>query len=204
MAMMRQHPVTPLVTTSPCVLAGLRPWANGYPTLHIDLGTGDGAFATGLARRRPDVAMIAIDTCLDHLDGSARRRPANLRFVRLDARDWPMGLLPVADRVTINFPYGSLLRGLVEGDPALLARLGTLLGPGSRLDIRVNASALAATGLDPLGGPADIAAALDDIGGLRVARRELGQAELRSFPSTWAKRLGYGKPTGAWLIEAAR
>lgn len=204
MAVMRQHPVTSHVTTTPCVMADLPQWASGHPTLHVDLGTGDGAFAIGLARRRPDLAVIAIDTCLDHLDGSVRRRPGNLRFLRLDALDWPAGLLPTADAVTVNFPYGSLLHGLVEGDPALLARLDVLLGPGSRLEVRVNASALVATGLDPWLGPPDIAAALGGISGLRATSRDFGQAELRSFTSTWAKRLGYGKPTSAWLIEAVR
>ena len=205
--MMRQHLVTSHVTTSPssaAETADLRTWASAYKRLHVDLGTGDGAFAIGLARRRPDLGVIAIDACLDHLDGSARRRPGNVRFVRLDARDWRTGLLPAAENVTINFPYGSLLRSLVEGDRGLLGGLDALLGPGSRLEVRLNASALVASGLDLRRGPGNIVSALGDIGDLRVACRDLGQAELRSFPSTWAKRLGYGKPTSAWLIEAAR
>ena len=36
--------------------------------------------------------------------------------------------------------YGSLLKALVDGDPALLDRLAALLGPGGRLAIRVNRS----------------------------------------------------------------
>jgi hypothetical protein len=68
----------------------------------------------------------------------------------------------------------------------------------------VNASAFVATGLDPAAGPAAIAATLRRLEGVRVTVRPMSQAELRAFPSSWAKRLGYGKPTNAWLVEARR
>jgi len=190
--------------TSRAVPNDLDQWAMRFERRHVDLGTGDGKFAIQLARRQPTVGVVAVDTCLDHLSGPRRRDPENVRFARLDARDWQPGTLPVAHAVTINFPYGSLLRGLVEGDAGLLARLDELPGVGSRLEVRVNESALIATGLDPVRGPEAIAAAVRQLGGLRVDRRDLGQPELRAFPSSWARRLGYGKETWAWLIEAMR
>lgn len=199
-----RQPVTAPVTISTTVPADLRLWVTRFDRVHVDLGTGEGAYVIALARKDPGLAVIGLDTCLDHLAGSARRRPDNIRFVRLDALGWPLGLLPVADVVTINFPYGSLLRGLVEGDPELLARLNALLGPGSRLEARVNESALLATGLDPDSGPHRIAHALRRIDGLRVTCGEFSQAELRLFPTSWAKRLGYGKRTTAHLITAVR
>jgi 16S rRNA (adenine(1408)-N(1))-methyltransferase len=202
-AMLRQ-PVTSTVTRSLVAPIDLREWASRFDRVHVDLGTGDGAYAMAHARKDPRLAMIGADTCLDHLAGSPRRRPGNVRFVALDALDWPVGLLPVANTVTINFPYGSLLRGLIHSDPALVARLDALLGPGSRLEVRVNASAMLATGLDPANGPAGIARALRWIEGLRVSGRTMPQGELRAFPSSWSKRLGYGKETTAHLITAVR
>lgn len=199
-----RQPVTAPVTISTTVPADLRLWVTRFDRVHVDLGTGDGAYVIALARKDPGLAVIGLDTCLDHLAGSARRRPDNIRFVRLDALGWPLGLLPGADVVTVNFPYGSLLRGLVEGDPELLARLNALLGPGSRLEARVNESALLATDLDPDAGPHRIMQALRRIDRLRVTYRPLPQAELRSFPSSWSKRLGYGKETSAWLISGLR
>lgn len=196
------HPVTSSVTISSTVPADVRSWAARFDRVHIDLGTGDGAFAVALARERYDLAVIGLDTCLDHLAGSPLRRPGNVRFVPLDALGWPLGSLPAAEAVTINFPYGSLLRGLVAGDAGLIARLDSLVGPGSRIEVRINASALLATRLDPEAGPGDIVRVLRQIDRLRVTSRALSQAELRAFPTTWSKRLGYGRPTMAHLITA--
>jgi 16S rRNA (adenine(1408)-N(1))-methyltransferase len=184
--------------------SALHAWAAGYGRAHVDLGTGDGRFAIDLARRNPNLAVVGLDTNLDHLRGARRRHPANVRFVAADALGWPLGMIPAADAVTINFPYGSLLRGLVDGDRGLLTRLDTLLEPGSRLDAMVNASALTATGLDPKTGPDAIVSGLRHIDGLRIAIRALSRDALRRFPSSWAKRLGYGRETDAFLIEAIR
>lgn len=199
-----RQPVAAPVTISSNVPADLRLWAARFDRVHVDLGTGDGAYAIRLARKHPDRAVIGVDTALDHLVGSARRRPGNVRFASLDALGWPLGSLPEAEAVTVNFPYGSLLRGLVEDDPGLVARLDALLGPGARLDVRVNASALLATGLDAASGPCHIARTLGRIDGLRLTRREMTQSDLRAFPSSWSKRLGYGKQTTAHLITAIR
>ncbi|MDQ3540528.1 MAG: hypothetical protein M3440_07550 [Chloroflexota bacterium] len=182
----------------------LAAWAAHYDQLHVDLGTGDGRFAVQLARTRPELGAIGIDTCLDHPHGSPRRHPPNVRFARLDARDVSIGEEVRAKSVSINFPYGSLLRGLVEGDPALADRIDQLLAPDARLSIRVNERALLDALLDPGGAERAIVRGLHGLGGLTVSVRPITQAELRAFPSTWSKRLGFGRPTAAFLIEAVR
>lgn len=184
----------------------LHRFASTFERVHVDLGTGDGAFALQLARQLPTTAVIALDTNLDNLRGSRRRHPGNVRFVVADAIDWPLGTLPAAESVTINFPYGSLLRALAEGDPALLDRLDALLDskPGSRITVRVNRTAFLATGLDPEGGPGTIATTLRRIGGERVTPRGMARDELRRFPSTWAKRLGYGREACASMLMLTR
>jgi hypothetical protein len=72
------------------------------------------------------------------------------------------------------------------------------------VEVRVNATAFVATGLDPIIGPGAIARSLQCLDGARVTTRALTQAELRAVSSTWAKRLGYGRPTQAWLITGIR
>lgn len=200
-------------TASPPVVGGDTPldlaaWAARYYRLHIDLGTGDGRFAVHLARTRPGLGVIGIDTCLDHLHGSPRRLPANVRFVRLDARDVWKGEGMHATSVSVNFPYGSLLRGLVRGDSGLLERLDGILGPSGHLTIRVNEralpDALSGTEVDPGGAEHAIVRGLQRFERLSVTSRPLERAELRTFPSTWSKRLGYGRLTTAFLIEAVR
>lgn len=182
----------------------LATWAETYQCLHVDLGTGDGRFAIHLARSRRELGVVGIDTCLDHLHGSLRRHPANVRFAALDARVADIGDGPRSTSVSVNFPYGSLLRGLVEADPALLERLDHLIGPHGQVEIRVNERALTGTGLDPDGTRYAIVDGLRRLSGLTVSTRSLEQADLRAFPSTWSKRLGFGRPTAAFLIEATR
>ena len=145
-----------------------RRWATQFEHLHVDLGTGDGKFALQIARRTPGIGVIGVDACLDHLHGPRRRHPANVRFACCDVLEWPLEMIPMADAVTINFPYGSLLRGLFEGDDDLMIRLDALLGSGSRLEIRVNETALIATGLDPERGAQSIVSTLRQIDGLSV------------------------------------
>jgi 16S rRNA (adenine(1408)-N(1))-methyltransferase len=198
------RPTTPYPATLVPANDSLAPWAARYDRVHVDLGTGDGHYALRLAREHPSCAVIGLDTMLDHLRGARKRDPRNLRYVQADALTWPVGTLPVADVVTVIFPYGSLLKGLVEAEPALVARLDALLGPNGRLAIRVNRSALVATGLDPATGPHRIAATVRQVPGVRVASRDLTRGDLRAFPSRWAKRLGYGREPDAILIEAVR
>lgn len=195
-------PVVPAASRPQHTDLDLVAWMRRHARLHLDIGTGDGKYALHVARRCPDTAVVGLDTSLDHLRGAKRRYPANLRFLQRDACRPLDGGLPVAADVTINFPYGRLLSGLVEGDTALLALLDATVG--DRLVVRVNRTAFVATGLDPERGPAAILCNLRRIGGLVVTIRELDQAELRSFPSTWAKRLGFGREAGALTLEGTR
>jgi hypothetical protein len=93
---------------------------------------------------------------------------------------------------------------LFEGNDDMLVRLDALLGSGSELEIRVNETALTATGLDSSCGAQPIVTALRPLDGLSVNVRSLCQAELRSFPSSWSKRLGFGRVSNAFLIEGVR
>ncbi|MGH2551501.1 MAG: hypothetical protein ACRDHN_19105, partial [Thermomicrobiales bacterium] len=116
-------------------------WAGAYREVLIDLGTGDGAYVRHVAIREPSTAVLGIDTCGTNALESARRSPENARFVVLDALSLPAELTELASGITINFPWGSLLRGLLVGDGRLLAAL--LRCPSN---IRVNAGALAEQG----------------------------------------------------------
>ncbi len=116
--------------------------------------------------------------------------------------DWPSEHIAPVASVSINFPYGSLLRALVDADPMLLDRLDRWLDPAGSLHIRINERALTGTGLHPHGDEDAIVRGLQRLDRLRISCRPLAQDELRAFPSTWAKRLGFGRPTRAFLIEA--
>lgn len=179
----------------------LTDWLAGFETLHLDLGTGDGAYALRLARERPDVAVLGIDTCLDHLTKPARRGLPNLRFLACDATSGPAWLRGRADAISINFPYGALLHALVGGEGAAEA-IFALARPGARIEIRVNASAGVAHGLPFETVREGLARTLGNVTPRGASVRVVPSATLRSFPSTWAKRIAYGRPTETVVATA--
>jgi 16S rRNA (adenine(1408)-N(1))-methyltransferase len=128
----------------------------------VDLGAGDGRFVYRLARAHPDWLCIAVDACaagMRELSWRAERKPSrggapNAVFIRAEVSSLPYTLAGIADEVTINCPWGSLLRAVLEPDPAVLGRIVRLGRPGAALRIRVNESALAAW--ETAGRPFDI------------------------------------------------
>lgn len=184
----------------------LQQWASGHTRLHLDLGTGDGTFTLRLARAHQEIGVIGVDTCLDHLHGSSRRLPANVRFVQANAVTMPLDALPRLHAVTINFPYGSLLREVITSEQRLLARLARSLTIGGRIEVRINERALADTVQNLMLGDANraIIGALRATGRLRADSVPIDQRGLRTYPSSWSKRLGYGRPTLAVLVMGQR
>lgn len=188
-----------LKTASP---GELRAWIAGYKDVHIDLGTGDGTYALHMARANPHMAVIGIDTCLDNLVKAARRNLPNLRFVTCDATNAPVWLHGIATSVSINFPFGSLLRALADGDGGTQRRLFAVAKPGARIEIRVNGSAA-----KELGMPLEVLRER-----LRRLTREMASGAatvtvephvaFRRFPSEWAKRLAYGRPSEVVVATA--
>ena len=96
----------------------------------IDLGTGDGRFVLAAAAADPDTLVIGIDASAGAMAEASRRaaRPArrgglpNALFVVAAAEALPPELDGVADVVTIQLPWGSLLRGALALDEDVAAR----------------------------------------------------------------------------------
>jgi 16S rRNA (adenine(1408)-N(1))-methyltransferase len=181
--------------------ATIAAWAASYQATHIDLGTGDGRFVQHLARACPERAVIGIDACRDNLRAASRTAPANALFVIADALALPAGL-PAATHLTINFPWGSLLRGLVEPDGGLLAGLRRLGRAETSLQIRLNAAGLAEMGLSLEEGSERVSAVLRRAGVRVGSPRIMGPEHLRGCPTTWAKRLAFGRDPRAVELTA--
>ena len=140
----------------------------------------------------------------------AGRRPergglANALFVVAAAEALPPELDGLADLVTVHFPWGSLLRGLLAAEPAVLGGLARIMRPGGSLRLLVSATARdAGAGVAPLG-ESDLAALAGAyaVHGLAVAEaRPATPADVAASHSTWGKRLGAGRHRPAWLLEA--
>jgi len=122
----------------------------------------------------------------------ARGGRPNALFVVAAAEALPAELARLADRVTVRFPWGSLLRGCLGADDVVAAGLAGLVRPGGTLELL-----LAPATRDRLAGlptePAAVVAAASQAfvrhGLVVVEGREATEVEVRASGSTWAKRL---------------
>jgi len=182
--------------------AEIATWAAGHDETILDLGTGDGRFVNNLARQRPRTAVVGVDLVAANLRQASRAAPDNARFVVADALALPAELNGLANRIAVNFPWGSLLRGLLDGDSGLLAGLRAVAVRPAALDVRLNAGALAEAGWCLETGAEHMVTVLRDAGLAVGTPRVLRPADLRTLPTTWSKRLAFGRDPRAVAIEA--
>ena len=181
---------------------GLAPGVAGYGDVLIDVGTGDGHYVLHVARTHPTWFAVGVDACRENLRVASRKAPGNALYVIANALALPGELGGIASKVTINFPWGSLLTGLLDGDPMLLEGLLAIARPGTVLEVRLNGGALAGAGYTLESGGARVRQALHE-GGFDVGDPVwLDARELRQCRTTWAKRLAYGRDPRAVCLRA--
>jgi 16S rRNA (adenine(1408)-N(1))-methyltransferase len=99
----------------------------------------------------------------------------------------------------VHFPWGSLLRGILGHDDAVLAGLAQLLAPGAGATVLV--SVVPRDGM-PAVPPREELAAAYARHGLRLAdARPATAAEVASSRSSWAKRLRAGTERPVTLLR---
>jgi len=178
--------------------------ARRHTRVVLDLGCGDARSTARLASHEPSALVIGIDANLDPADRvirRARRAPergglANLALVRAAADRLPAELAGKVDELRVDLPWGSLLEGLLRGEPPLLAGMVHVLAPGGRVRIVLNARAL----------PADLSP--DEVAvNLERALEATGLSDVRAgatavTPDTgWGKRLSGGRPLEVIVAE---
>lgn len=168
----------------------------GYHGILMDIGTGDGRYVRHVARACPAWFAIGIDACRENLRVASRKAPDNALFVIANALALPSELQARATRIVVNFPWGSLLEGLLSADSPLIDGLIALAGPQATLEIRLNAGALNAAGWPAEAGIVRVQQVLHQRGFAVGPPRSLDRDALRAYPSTWAKRLAYGRAAG--------
>jgi 16S rRNA (adenine(1408)-N(1))-methyltransferase len=90
--------------------------------------------------------------------------------------------------MTINFPWGSLLRGVLGHDETALAGVAALLAPGASAQVLFSLTAR-----DGVPEPSARLAAVYAAAGLQLTERRPATAgEIAASGSTWAKRLRAG------------
>lgn len=176
----------------------------GYREMLIDIGTGDGRYVRTIARECPPWFVIGIDACRENLRGVSRNAPCNALFVIANALALPRELQELATRITINFPWGSLLAALLGDEQALRDGLAMLMQPGAALEIRLNRGALAEAGYALEAGALRIQQTLRQWGFHTGQSAMLDANALRVYPTSWARRLAYGRDPCGWSLAVTR
>ncbi len=175
-----------------------------YGSVHVDIGTGDGRFVRHIAQTHPAAFAIGIDAARENLREVSRRAPSNALYVIARAQALPAELHGLAAHVTVNFPWGSLLDSLLADDPALLDSLHAIMRPQAALEVRLNAGALAQAGWPLEEGAARVREVLAINGFAVRAVASMTARDLRSCPTTWAKRLAFGRDPRAVYLRAVK
>jgi hypothetical protein len=184
--------------------AELQQQVAGYKQISLDLGTGDGRFVHHMAEKHPEWFFIGVDACRENLYVNSRRKRANVLFIIANAQALPVELNGLVSHITINFPWGSLLEGLLEYHNTMLRRLKLLARPSARMEIHLNGEAFSTVGQTLKSGSEQIQCALDAEGWKLKSQAWIDAHLLRSYPTTWAKRLAFGRDPRAVRLSLQR
>ena len=172
---------------------GFRERLEIYPRVILDLGTGDGHYVHFLAERNPGCFIIGVDACRENLLERSRRPLPNALFVIANAQELPHELSGSIAHITINFPWGSLLKSLLEGNTKVMDGLSSIAKQNAQIEILLNSGALIEAGTDLDDGTRRIREGLIQYGWNIKHPKPLDNWALRNIPTTWAKRLAYGR-----------
>jgi len=205
--------VTLLVGSDPALAEAL----GAAGAVLVDVGCGDGRHTVRWAQRRPDALVVGLDaetTRLDKALASARRKKLPVLFIGAAAERPPEPLLGRAAEIAVVMPWGSLLDGVLGGDPAVLRSVLALGAPGAVLEAVVN--------VRPWDAPASVDRKLaatpeptpEHLAGLVEAYAELGwelrpegwltDGEARALGSTWASRVVSARASRLLRLRATR
>lgn len=174
-----------------------------YDQIVLDLGTGDGRYVRTLATRHPDWFVIGVDACRENLREHSQAKLRNALFVIASAQELPSELGGLVSRITINFPWGSLLESLLWGDPKLMRGLASLSRSMISIGLYLNGGAMAEAGRTLEAGTDRIYFNLLQAGWQIERPQSMDASVLKKFPSTWAKRLAFGRDPRAMSLTGS-
>lgn len=131
----------------------------------------------------------------------------NALFVVAAAESLPPELHGFADEVTIHFPWGSLLRGLLRADPGIVEGLLAITRPGAMVTILLSVTDRdRLDGFQALDGSEieEVCARLARLGLRPVEARPASPQDIEAAHSSWSKRLSAGSSRGSWLLRLVR
>ena len=196
----------------------LRNYSANFDEVALDIGTGDGRFVVDRALAEPKRLWIGLDPVAENMAKLARTvlaSPkkgglANVLFLRASAQQLPGPLEGIVDQISVNYPWGSLLRIVTLPHVDSLKRIIACSRPGKRLEIYLNYSIfedppyLARLGLADIPDPATGSQILDGYvaAGCTVPSRRLFTGD-PPFRTQWARHLVRGSDRKSLFLETS-
>lgn len=175
-----------------------------YNRLILDLGTGDGKFAFHYARTFSNHFLIGLDSCRENLNEYSRMKLPNLLYVIANAQSLPHELNGLISHIHINFPWGSLLQSLLNGDSNLFCGLEKISPSTALINLYLNAGALNEQGWTLPNGVDRIQVNLMRAGWQIENPKEMNIQTLKKIPSTWSKRIAVGRDPQAISLSGCK
>jgi 16S rRNA (adenine(1408)-N(1))-methyltransferase len=183
-----------------------------HAAIVIEVGCGNGAFLRSLAQSDPTTLAIGFDPNVDALDRPSRlaaKRGDNPLFLRAAIEAPPPELAALADLLYVYFPWGSLLRGLVQPDDVVLANMAGLMKDGASFHLMLTYHPVrdASLGLPELSEAHFSERLAPDYRrrGLRMEEwRRATEEEIVDSHSSWSKRLRSNKQRLVWSVHGVR
>ena len=194
---------------------------SGYQEVAADLGCGDGKFAYEMARRNPDVLYVGIDADRNNLVKYAsrivRKRSRggldNVIYLISNVETLPSVLDGKFTQIWIILPWGSLLDGIVNTREDYMNNIRRIGVEGSALHIYLNYDLkyepveMERKGLPELTPEFVTDKMIPSIQSFGFQLKDwefMRNEEVTSLPSTWTRKLAYGRERSTLRIEAEK
>jgi 16S rRNA (adenine(1408)-N(1))-methyltransferase len=166
-----------------------------------------------------DQFFIGVDACSANVvkySAKIYKKPSrggllNALYIHAIAEVLPYELNRIANRVTVHFPWGSLLSALVQPDLTVLRGIRRICVEGATLEITLGYDLSAEPGemqrlklprLTPEYLEGRLRDAYQRAGFCDFCWEKLDKASLKALSTSWAKRLAYGKDRVFYRITA--
>lgn len=189
-----------------------------FECVEVDIGTGDGRFVYNQARKNSDIFYIGIDPVAENMfeyAAKSAQKPArggvsNVLYIVAAVEDIPEELSNIADKIYVTLPWGSLLEGIIKGNQHILENLADIAKCQAEFEFcftydvlheanEISKRELPIITMDYIDG--SLAKSYAACGFNLVKVNMLTEKELRLYPTTWAKKLGFGRTREVFVVK---
>lgn len=122
--------------------------AEGFKSVILDIGTGDGRFVYKNAQKNPNNLFLGLDSTCDSMAEYAskvRKKPAkgglnNVLYIVENAEALPEELANMVNKIYINLPWGSLRDGIIKGEDKILSGITNISQNNSTMEVCISYS----------------------------------------------------------------